>query len=167
MKRQYVASGKSVQVDVVATPSGARSIRVDDAVLDVEVLRQSSNGRTSCLVLRVGNTVREVLVHQHEDEFEVASRSARGFVALASSESTAGTAGARTTSKDVRAPMPGRVVRIFAKVGEQVRRGQPLLVVEAMKMENEIKAPADGVVAAIRVAEGDSVETRAVLLVFE
>lgn len=55
--------------------------------------------------------------------------------------------------------MPGRVVRLIAKVGDIVRKGQPIIVVEAMKMENEMKSPIDGTVAEILVAEGQAVES--------
>ena len=54
--------------------------------------------------------------------------------------------------------MPGRVVRLLTKVGEAVRKGQPVLVVEAMKMENEMKSPIDGTIAEILVSEGQTVE---------
>jgi biotin carboxyl carrier protein len=54
--------------------------------------------------------------------------------------------------------MPGRVVRLLLAVGDPVRKGQPVLVVEAMKMENEMKSPIDGRVAEILVAEGSTVE---------
>lgn len=59
----------------------------------------------------------------------------------------------------INAQMPGRVVRVMAKVGDVVTKGQPLLVVEAMKMENEIKTPVDGNVAEVLVVEGQAVET--------
>ncbi len=58
----------------------------------------------------------------------------------------------------VRAPMPGLVVRIPVKPGDYVRAGQGLVVLEAMKMENELKAPADGVVRAVHVSAGAAVE---------
>ncbi len=54
--------------------------------------------------------------------------------------------------------MPGRVVRILEAVGATVQKGQPVLVIEAMKMENEIKAPVDGVLAEVFVAEGQALE---------
>ena len=60
--------------------------------------------------------------------------------------------------KKVTAPMPGKVVRIVAKVGDQVEAGQSLVVIEAMKMQNELKAPKNGVVKKINVAEGAAVE---------
>ncbi len=63
------------------------------------------------------------------------------------------------------APMPGKVVRILANVGDAVRARQPLVVVEAMKMENELRAGRDGVVAEIHAREGQSVDAGALLLV--
>ncbi len=57
----------------------------------------------------------------------------------------------------VEAPMSGKILDIVTSVGAQVERGQVLFVLEAMKMENEIAAPADGTVTAIHVAKGDSV----------
>ncbi|MBP1912912.1 pyruvate/oxaloacetate carboxyltransferase [Thermococcus stetteri] len=59
----------------------------------------------------------------------------------------------------VTAPMPGKILRILVKKGEQVKTGQGLLILEAMKMENEIPAPKDGVVKGILVKEGDTVNT--------
>jgi propionyl-CoA carboxylase alpha chain len=59
--------------------------------------------------------------------------------------------------------MPGIVVRIVAAVGQMVESGDPLLVLEAMKMEHTIFSPATGTVAALNVATGDQVERGAVL----
>lgn len=65
----------------------------------------------------------------------------------------AGAAGGTITTQ-----MPGRVVRLLLNVGDPVKKGQPVLVVEAMKMENEMKSPIDGTIAEILVAEGQAVE---------
>jgi acetyl/propionyl-CoA carboxylase alpha subunit len=65
------------------------------------------------------------------------------------------------------APMPGTVVRLLAQVGTEVGAGQPLLVLEAMKMEHEFAAPTDGTVTELRVEEGAAVEAGAVLAVVE
>ena len=67
----------------------------------------------------------------------------------------------------MKSPMPGRVVRLLASAGDRVTVGQPLVVVEAMKMENELRAPADGVVKKVNVEAGAAVETGAVLIVVE
>jgi biotin carboxyl carrier protein len=54
--------------------------------------------------------------------------------------------------------MPGRVVKLMARVGDAVEKGQALIIIEAMKMENEVKAKRAGTVRAVLVAEGESVE---------
>ena len=59
----------------------------------------------------------------------------------------------------VSAPMPGKILRILVKEGEQVKTGQGLLVLEAMKMENEIPSPKDGIIKSILIKEGDTVDT--------
>jgi pyruvate carboxylase subunit B len=69
--------------------------------------------------------------------------------------------------KPVRAPMPGLVVRMLVQPGERVRAGQGVAIVEAMKMENELKADAEGVVARVAVAAGQTVEKGAVMIEFE
>jgi len=65
------------------------------------------------------------------------------------------------------APMPGKVVRVGVKAGEAVRARQTLVVIEAMKMENELKAGRDGVVAELNAREGASVEAGALLVVIQ
>lgn len=61
------------------------------------------------------------------------------------------------------APMPGSVVRVEATAGQRVSAGQPVLVLEAMKMEHQIRAPADGLVAEVLVGPGDQVQAGDVL----
>ena len=63
----------------------------------------------------------------------------------------------------VNAPMPGKILSVKASVGQAVKKGDVILILEAMKMENEVVAPEDGTVASIDVAAGDSVEAGAVL----
>jgi biotin carboxyl carrier protein len=65
----------------------------------------------------------------------------------------------------VTAPMPGRIVKVLVKPGDVVEANQPLVVVEAMKMENELRAPKRGTVSEVRVAEGALVDAKAVLVV--
>lgn len=69
--------------------------------------------------------------------------------------------------KPVRAPMPGLIVRVEAAAGETLRAGQGVVVMEAMKMENELKAENDGVVSRVLVEPGQAVEKGAVLVEFE
>lgn len=66
-------------------------------------------------------------------------------------------------SVTVAAPMPGKILGVKASVGQAVKKGEVMLILEAMKMENEIVAPSDGTVASINVSVGDAVEAGATL----
>jgi biotin carboxyl carrier protein len=72
-----------------------------------------------------------------------------------------------TGPQRVLAPMPGKIVRVLVKPGDTVKARQGLVVVEAMKMENELKAARDGHVREVSVAEGQSVEAGAALVIVE
>ena len=69
--------------------------------------------------------------------------------------------------RSIKASMPGRVVRVLAARGEEVEAQQGVVVIEAMKMQNELKSPKAGIVAEIRVAAGDTVAAGDVLAVVE
>ena len=78
----------------------------------------------------------------------------------AAAPAAAAPAGAET----INAPMPGNIVNVQVKAGDTVTKGQVLLVLEAMKMENEIMAPRDGVIAGVHVNKGDSVDSGKLLI---
>lgn len=69
------------------------------------------------------------------------------------------------SGKKVTAPMPGNVIKMFVSPGDQVKTGQKLLVFEAMKMENDLTAPADGVISEVKVAEGSVISFDELLMV--
>ncbi len=66
----------------------------------------------------------------------------------------------------VKAPMPGNILKVLVKAGDSVQKGSLLCVLEAMKMENEILAPADGIIDTVAVAPGATVATDAVLVTY-
>lgn len=72
----------------------------------------------------------------------------------------------KTKVSDLKAPMPGMVLKVLAAAGEEVKKDSGLLVLEAMKMENIIKAPADLVIRSVKVNPGDKVEKNQVMMVF-
>lgn len=69
--------------------------------------------------------------------------------------------------QELKAGMPGKVIEIFAKEGEIIKANKPLLIMEAMKMENEMRATRDVKIKEVKVKQGDSVESGAVLISFE
>lgn len=68
---------------------------------------------------------------------------------------------------EIKTAMPGKLVRILAEQGTEIQKGEPVLVVEAMKMQNEMKSPKDGIIKEIRFAEGATVNAGDVLAIIE
>jgi len=99
----------------------------------------------------------EASVSLHDGEYEIVWENA---LAAAVGDAAPHAHEARLVS-----PMPGKVARMMAKVGDAVKKGQGVVAVEAMKMENEIRSPRDGVVASLHAAPGQAVERGALLAV--
>ncbi|MBB5317492.1 acyl-CoA carboxylase biotin carboxyl carrier protein subunit [Tunturibacter empetritectus] len=132
-----------------------RPIVADVRVLQAGVLSLLIDGRQYRCVLDGDG----VVIGGRRFEFEVADpRSLQGRRGAG-----AGTDGPRP----VKAPMPGRMVRVLVEMGDAVEEGQALIVIEAMKMQNELKSPKAGRVARIAVAVGDAVGSGDVLVVVE
>lgn len=119
-------------------------------------------GESLALAVERGDGAGEwrLLVHGSRTDLSVVDERTRHIRTL-----TGGGAG-RTGPAQLRAPMPGLVVRVLTAPGQAVAAGQGLIVLEAMKMENELRAPAGAVVSAVRVATGVAVEKGQVLVEF-
>lgn len=139
-----VLDGRTYEVDSVQVVPGLYSLLVDGRSFEVSVFSPEPD---------VYN------VHLFDGMRRVDLLSPIGLVLR--SQGGAGGSSALT----VRAPMPGKVVRVLCEVGQRVARGDGLVVVEAMKMQNEMQAQAEGVVREIRAREGDNVEGGAELVV--
>jgi biotin carboxyl carrier protein len=83
--------------------------------------------------------------------------------AVAAPKAAAPAASGSEGAVKVNSPMPGKILSVKASVGQAVKRGEVIMILEAMKMENEIVAPSDGTIASINVNEGASVEAGSVL----
>lgn len=94
---------------------------------------------------------------------EGAAGAATSAPKAAAPKAAAPKAAAGQGSVKVNSPMPGKILSVKASVGQAVKKGEVLMILEAMKMENEVVAPEDGTVASIDVAAGDSVEAGVVL----
>ena len=70
-------------------------------------------------------------------------------------------------TKEIRAPIGGRIVKVIAEVDQKIRKGDLLIILEAMKMENLIRAPSDGKIRSLLIQKGQSVKTGDVLLTLE
>lgn len=79
----------------------------------------------------------------------------------------AGADGNTDGAAEIKTAMPGKVVRILVEIGAEIQKGEGVIVVEAMKMQNEMKAPKDGIIKEIRFSEGTTVNAGDVLVIIE
>jgi acetyl-CoA carboxylase biotin carboxyl carrier protein len=73
----------------------------------------------------------------------------------------------RRMSVEIKAPMPGKILEVLVKIGDQVKEDDEVVILEAMKMENPIYAPAGGTVKEIKIKANDSVDTEQVMIIIE
>ena len=155
----YTTAGESYAVAYRITGSTIQAW-VNDVALGL-VVRAASPDRVD---LEIDGTRREYRIHQVGAEVYVDASD--GSSAL-SEVPRFGDPEKVAPAGSLLAPMPGLVLRVLAEVGAVVTAGQPLLVLEAMKMEQTVSAPADGVVAELRAKAGEQVTTGQVLAVLE
>lgn len=116
------------------------------------------DGRVFSAHLSSDGSGEEIVYGPHVLRAEVEDERAALLRQLARGEAPA------TGTLEIKAPMPGLVVRLLVKKDDIVIKGQSVAVIEAMKMENDIKSPAGGVVTAVHVAERNAVEKNAKLI---
>lgn len=97
------------------------------------------------------------------EEKQAAAPAARPAATAAPAAAPAG----KKVAKNIKSPLPGSIVKVMVAAGESVKKGDVLLTMESMKMENQVLAEADGTVLAVRVKAGDSVMQDDVLIEFE
>ncbi|HSL46537.1 MAG TPA: biotin/lipoyl-containing protein [Anaerolineales bacterium] len=143
-----------------------KHVSVDGKVYEVDF--ESVSGQPVYSLIVNGRS-HEGYVAQSEDFWQVLLRG-RLYPILVEDErekrlrSAAGGGVAETGEFHLRAPMPGLVVSIPVEEGREIKKGQVLLILESMKMQNELKAPRDGTVGRIRVKPGETVEQKQTLL---
>lgn len=108
--------------------------------------------------ITVNGNVYEVSVEENGAGANVATPQTSTVKAAPKAAAKPASTGAAGAIK-INAPMPGKILKINVKAGDSVKKGDVLMVLEAMKMENEIQAPNDGVVASVNVAASESVES--------
>lgn len=166
MKYVVRIAGREVEVSVDGTSVHSADLDGEAHVLDIEgtPLRVVTIERRVYRVLaRRGSASGQYTIHIDGFRFDVEALDER----TRAIRQLAGAAGKATGPTSLAAPMPGLVVRVLVRSGDRVQPGQGLIVMEAMKMENELRATAPSVVRAVRVDAGNAVEKGAVLVEFD
>jgi biotin carboxyl carrier protein len=143
-KVKVIVEGKEYIVEVGDLDTRPITVMVDGEYYQVEVEEEEAAGTTPVVVSETSSPGKT-------PPQKVAKASARSAV----------------TGNAITAPLPGDVVDILVKAGEQVTVGQAVCVVEAMKMKNTIRSPRDGRVASVEVDKGEAVKFGDVLMTFE
>jgi glutaconyl-CoA/methylmalonyl-CoA decarboxylase subunit gamma len=165
--RYYVTFGaeshaQTTVVDVDELPNGSLRGQIDGRACDLDVVPIGRH-----LSVRVNGRVVDLTTQGKPPEIEI---SASGFRSRVRVESERTRSPERTGSdagggqQVVKSPMPGRVVKVLVAKGDAVQAGQALVVLEAMKMENEVRALAAGTVVEVHVTAGAKVEGHAALV---
>ena len=175
---------KAYRLRLAEEADGSFSVEVGGRRLRVRIsgepgsgeFRLEVDGREYPVRIKLSGQVAEVLVAGKPFKVEVRAARPASFDKAPSGPSAPGPARRLAQQRQVMAaprkgaiisPIPGRVVALKVRPGDKVRKGDVLLIIEAMKMENEIRAPRDGTVKELLVSEGSSVSTGQPLLVLD
>ncbi len=162
MKYITIVEGKQFLVEIIDD----KHVSVDGKVYEVDF--ESVSGQPVYSLIVDGRS-HESYIYQGEDNWQVLLRGRLYPVTVEDERekrlrAAAGGGVIETGEFHLRAPMPGLVVTIPVTEGQAVKKGQVILILESMKMQNEIKAPRDGVIGRIRVKAGETVEQKQTLL---
>jgi biotin carboxyl carrier protein len=168
MARTFIAKLEDREVTIEIEPAGASLYRVRIDGTEHTIDARTVPGGLSMLIDGANH---EASVSRVKDDYDVLLANRRFRFNLLSEDRyrRAQARGGRevTGRRDVKASMPGKVIHVLVKVGDAVEPKQGLLVIEAMKMENEIKSQGAGEVKEIHVEPGQAVESGEVLIVLE
>ncbi|HEX6256151.1 MAG TPA: biotin carboxylase N-terminal domain-containing protein [Euzebyales bacterium] len=157
---RLTSGGRAVTVHLQG-PAARASVRIDDD----DVMAAAAHVSGDWLHVDVGGLVRRYV---HADDGDITWVSDRGTVwAVRRQQQLAAAGDAEAHGGPVLAPMPGTVLSVHVADGDEVRAGQPVVVMEAMKMEHQLRAPADGVVRKLSIGPGDQVARDQTLLAVE
>jgi biotin carboxyl carrier protein len=163
LRLEAEVAGRRLPVEVRGGGDASYAVTIGEHRLEVEARRSGGSG----LSLLVGGRSHDVAVERTPTGFRV--HLAGEVMEVRLSEAASAAMGAPTGSGPGRviAPMPGKIVRVLVAPGREVDAGQGVVVVEAMKMENELKAVRAGTVRAVHVREGQAVDGGTLLVELE
>lgn len=162
MKYITTIDNQEFEIEVV----DERHVRIGDRLLQVDF--ESVSGQPVFSLIVDGKSY-ESFVYQGDEDWEVLLRGRQYQVKIEDErekrlKAAAGGGLAEGGEFLLKAPMPGLIVSILVEEGQEVKKGQVMLILESMKMQNELKSPRDGKIGRVRVKAGESVEQKQTLL---
>jgi biotin carboxyl carrier protein len=164
--RYYVSldpTANPVHVDVDELPTGALQVKVDGKPVEVDVVALGGQ-----LSIRIDGRVIDLTTEGMPPDIHATANGVRTVARVESDRQRAADAARKSriggSDTVLKSPMPGRVVKVLVSAGDVVEAGTPLLVIEAMKMENEVRAKSAGKIVTVHVKPGETVEGNARLV---
>ncbi|MBK8369317.1 MAG: acetyl-CoA carboxylase biotin carboxyl carrier protein subunit [Bacteroidetes bacterium] len=142
-------NGKEFKADIIKVRDGVYHLLKDNVSYNLEVVKHMPEEKK--LFVKINNTPYTLDIKDKYDDL----LHSLGLDALASKK-----------VNDIKAPMPGMVLNVLVTEGQEVKKGDGLIVLEAMKMENILKSPTDGVIKKIAITKGVAVEKNQLLIQF-
>lgn len=143
----YMIDGKAVNFDSVINSDGTYHVLFNGKSFTIDVIEKLDDG----LLLSINKKKTKVKIKNELEDLLSKLGMDKDHGALIN---------------ELKAPMPGMVLKVMVNAGDTVKKGESLLVLEAMKMENNIKSPGDGTVSQVCISAGDKVEKNQVLIKF-
>jgi biotin carboxyl carrier protein len=169
MELELCIDSRKALVNLLKRDGNQLSVRVDEEIYDLDLVRVADGvysiiykGKSYNVEMIGGTTDKHFVVNTFYNSYEVEVVDAETKYIRNRHKGDA-----HDGENSISTPMPGKVVKILVKVGEEVQVGQTVIIVSAMKMESEFKVRKAGTVKAIHVKEGDLVEGQKVMVVIE
>lgn len=148
-QENWLVNGQALVLDTLPVTDNLLHVLHQNTSYRIEIVSFSKEDKTA--QLKVNGTTYRIAIKDRFDEL----LQQLGLDSLQAAKAT-----------ELKAPMPGLVLAVFVKEGDEVKKGDNLFVLEAMKMENIIKAPADVCIKSLKIAPSDKVEKNQTLLIF-
>ena len=163
MVYSFWLDGKEFKINITDTPRGTLHVNMEDRTYDLRMEQLNDDEFLLNIEGRIYDTVitantNSYAVHLNGKSYQLEKKSASKILGMSS---------ARQTQRDVKTAMPGKIVKVLAEEGASMEEGQAVLILEAMKMQNEIKTPKVGILRRIHYKAGESVEAGAVLFTMD
>jgi len=160
MQVEINKDNRSSEVEILEQKGSFYKVSVDDRIYEIDLLMVEDGvwsvlhqGKSQLVESIQGDQPKKYFVNTYDNAFEVEMVDAESRYLRSRNK-----AGAGDAQNQITVPMPGKIVKVLVKVGEQVKNGDTLVIVSAMKMESEYKAEKDGVVKEVHVGDGDTVD---------
>lgn len=169
MSVEIKLNNRYARVELLSQDNNLLKIKVDDTIYDIDLMH-TADGTFSIIENNRSHDIELVPLEQPKKylgytlyktfDVEVIDAETRYLLDRLGGHTESG-------DKHITSPMPGKVVRVLVKEGQEVKKGETVIILSAMKMESEYKSAVDGIVSKIYVLEGDTVEGNQVLIEIE